>query len=154
MQASAYAKDCHFAHEKQWCEQVWFLNEFLQARKHGSLKQSADVVESLVAYEPWQWRLEYYASTIKEAMKSLNSLLLADLHFIGADWGVQVLWVSLLNHHVEAHCLLCRYVLQGSKEAHKVAFQAQGRVKGTKYAKISHATFRRDRDLLEAYSRD
>ena len=52
LQATAYAKDCHFAHAEQWCEQVWFLNEFLQARKHGSLKEAARIVESLVAYEP------------------------------------------------------------------------------------------------------
>ena len=83
-------------------------------------------------------------------MKTLNKLLMADTNFISDDWGVQVRWVMCLNHHAVERYLLCRYVLQGTRDSpRKMAYQAQGRVKGTKYKNLTYAAHSRDFDLLE-----
>ena len=152
MQAVAYANDAHFDTEASdaWSDPVWFLQEFLRRRQRGSFAHAYQIVEEVVLYKPWQWRSHNdYRSLIKDHMKTLIKLLLSDPSFVAEELGVQVRWVMCLNHHCEERNLLCKFVLQGSLDLHKVAYQPQGRLKSTKYAKVSYKTFSKDQDLLD-----
>ena len=152
LQAVAYANDEHLVSPAcdEWSESVLFLKEFLDQRKEGSLVHAAVLVDRITAYPPWQWRSDRYLSEVRDDMKNLIPLLLSDRNFISDSYAVQVLWMWCLNHHVEKRGLLCRFVVQGSNsDVHRIRFQAQGRVKSTKFRKVSYAQYSRDYDLLD-----
>ena len=152
LQATAFANNKHFVPpaSDEWSHSALRLMEFLGLRRHGSLAHAAAIVDYITSFPPWQWRQPDYNNPIKNHMRKLQKLQLADTNFIADMFEVQTLWMWCLNHHIETRDLGCRCVVQGKHDgAHKLAFQAQGLTRGTKYAKVSHETHARDNYLLD-----
>ena len=70
--------------------------------------------------------------------------------FISEDLEVQIKWHFALNHYAVENSLLCKFVIQGVRtQTPHLAIQAQGRLKSTRYKKVS-----KKRQLEDSEHRD
>ena len=147
----AYGKSSTYPLSEEWPPRVREL-EIHCNRYVDELPDLHAAVNYILQYLPSEWRETdgCYIPYLKRSTIVMWDAALKSGGFISQEFEVQLKWYHALNYYAVENSLLCKFIIQGVMTQRKrLIFQAQGRLKTTRYKDCSKRRRCEDRVLRE-----
>ena len=135
----AYGKSALYPRLEDWPPRVRQL-EIHCNRYVDELPDLHAAVKYILQYLPSEWTEAdgCYIPYLKRSAIVMWDAALKSGGFISQDFEVQLKWYHALNYYAVENSLLCKFIIQGVMTQRKrLIFQAQGRLKTTRYKDCS-----------------
>ena len=126
-------------HILPWPSRVCQLQDHCRRYVH-DLPELSAAIDDILQYTPTEWRNfeGYYIPELRRIIAKVWTAALKRHAFISEDLLVQLKWYYALNFYADETSLLCKFQIQGlSSQTPRLVFQAQGRLRSTKYKDVS-----------------
>jgi hypothetical protein len=126
-------------HILPWPSSVCKLQDHCRRYAH-DLPELSAAIDDILQYTPREWRNfeSCCTSELKRIIAKMWKAALKSNAFISKDLMVQLKWYYTLNFYAVENSLRCKFKMQGLySQTHRLVFQAQGRLKTTKYKNVS-----------------
>jgi len=129
-----------------WPERVCQLQDHCRrcVRDHPDLSAAID---DILQYMPKEWKnyQDHYIPDLKRLIRKVWIAAFQGRGFISEDFQVQLKWYYALNRYAVENSLLCKIQIQ----KHRLVFQAQGRLKTTRYKNVSGKRRKQDIEMRD-----
>jgi hypothetical protein len=137
---------------EQWPSSVRQLQDHCN-RRDDEVPELSTAINNILKYTPREWKLYegYYIPELQRTMLEVwKAAFKPNTGFILDQLTVQLQWYYSLNYHTVENKLLCKFQIVGLKtQTPRLVFQAQGRLKMTRYKKVTKRTREHDVELRD-----